>query len=72
MRDPAQSCWEKEAGCSPAPLSAHALPGILRQVVEMKVNATDDELTEPPESQTKFPKLNRGVRGGRIEVPLGF
>ena len=63
MQDPAQSCSEKEAGCSPAPLSAHSLPDILRQVVEMKVNATDDELTELPESQTKFPQLHWGARG---------
>lgn len=63
MRDPAQSCSEEEAGCSPAPLSARSLPDIVRQVVEMKVNATDDELAELPKSQMKFPQLNRGVRG---------
>lgn len=60
MQDPAQSCLEKEAGCSPAPLSAPALPDILRQAVEMKVNATDDEHAE---SQAKYPQLHRGARG---------
>lgn len=62
MRDPAQSCSEKKAGRSPAPLSAHALPDILRQVVEMNINATDDKLTELPKSQRKFPQLHWSVR----------
>lgn len=62
MRDPAQSYSEKKAGCPPAPLSAHALPDILRQVLEMNINATDDKFTGLPKSQMKFPQLHWGVR----------
>lgn len=62
MGDPAQSCSEKKAGCSPAALSAHALPDILRQVVEMNINATDDKLTGLSKFQMKFPQLHWGVR----------
>lgn len=62
MRDPAQSYSEKKAGCPPAPLSAHALPDILRQVLEMNINATDDKFTGLPKSQMKSPQLHWGVR----------
>jgi len=68
---PSSELFGKGAGCSPAPLSAHTCPDILRQVAEMKVNATDDELDELPESQMKFPQLHRGGRG-QDRGPFGF